>query len=261
MSEPFTFGVADEPVMTTAIHAGHRLRASLLERTALDDAGRLREEDPFTDRLARVGGLSVVVHRSRFEVDLNRPRGSAVYQAADEAWGVDPWRTPLPASEVALSLRTYDSFYAAMRRRLDEMARNGPFVVLDLHSYNHRRGGPDSPPAPSAENPEVNVGTGSLDDARWGHVRDSFMTVLGSYPISDHDLDVRENVRFRGGHFSRWINERYDGAGCALAIEFKKGFMDEWTGEVHLEQLAQLRRALHATVDALVRDLTPTAAR
>ncbi|WP_253272749.1 hypothetical protein [Arsenicicoccus sp. oral taxon 190] len=60
-------------------------------------------------------------------------------------------------------------------------------------------------------------------------------------------LDVRENVRFRGAHLSRWVNTRYRGLGCALALEFRKTFMDEWTGEVDQARLVELRDALAAT--------------
>ena len=84
-----------------------------------------------------------------------------------------------------------------------------------------------------AENPEINVGTGSLDRDRWGTVVDAFLEALPR-------RDARENVRFRGGELSRWVNGRYCDRGCALAIEFKKTFMDEWTGaldEAHLEGL------------------------
>ena len=30
---------------------------------------------------------------------------------------------------------------------------------------------------------------------------------------------------------SRWINDKYLGRGCTLAIEVKKFYMDEWTGQ------------------------------
>ena len=150
-------------MVATAIHAGHELRPSIAALTALDDATRLREEDPFTDRLAEVGGTTVVVHRSRFEVDLNRPREASVYRVPDDAWGLDLWRAPLPEEDVARSRRLYDDFYAELARRLDVLAARGPFLVLDVHSYNHRRDGVDASPAPVGANPEVNVGTGSLD--------------------------------------------------------------------------------------------------
>ena len=66
-------------------------------------------------------------------------------------------------------------------------------------------------------------------------------------------LDVRENVRFRGGYFSRWVHEQYPGRGCALAIEFKKTFMDEWTGVVDDDHVAQLGDALRDTLPTLAR--------
>ena len=48
---------------------------------------------------------------------------------------------------------------------------------------------------------------------------------------------------------SRWVNDPLSAiAACALAVEFKKVFMDEWTGESDLRHLAELRRAIEAVV-------------
>jgi hypothetical protein len=66
---------------------------------------------------------------------------------------------------------------------------------------------------------------------------------------------VAENVRFKGGYFSQWIDERYAGRGCALALEFKKIFMDEWSGEVNLAHIGRLREALRATVPGLLSEI------
>jgi N-formylglutamate deformylase len=58
-------------------------------------------------------------------------------------------------------LEEYDAFYDAMRRLLSEFSeQHGSFVVLDLHTYNHCREGPNGPPADPASKPEVNLGTG-----------------------------------------------------------------------------------------------------
>ena len=43
---------------------------------------------------------------------------------------------------------------------------------------------------------------------------------------------MRENVKFGGGNMSRWVNDRYGSNGCAIAIEMKKIFMDEWTDDL-----------------------------
>src|SRR5687767_4327287 len=88
MREAWSFGESALPLVTTAIHAGHDLRPELAERIALDPLTRRREEDPYTDRIPAAGGRPIVVHRSRFEVDLNRPRHACVYRTPDEAWGL-----------------------------------------------------------------------------------------------------------------------------------------------------------------------------
>ena len=60
-----------------------------------------------------------------------------------------------------------------------------------------------------------------------------------------------ENVRFEGRHLARWVHENYGDVGCALAIELKKVFMDEWTGELDLERMSQLGDALIASGPAV----------
>ena len=102
-----------------------------------------------------------------------------------------------------------------------------------------------------SENPDVNVGTGSLDRDRWGALVERFMTDVADHEVLGSRVDVRENVRFRGGELSRWVNERYRDRGCALAIEFKKTFMDEWTGAVDEGRLEALRDALASAVPGL----------
>jgi N-formylglutamate deformylase len=227
-------------------------------RIAVGPEVRLREEDPHTDRIAAIGTPSVAVRRSRFEVDLNRCRSDAVYRTPDTAWGLAVWDTPLTEDVVERSLALHDRFYAELAAYLDRLVdEQRQFVVLDVHSYNHRRGGPDAPPSLPEENPEVNVGTGSIDRGRWAELVDAFMGVLGGQVVAGHDLDVRENVRFEGGYLSRWVNERYAGHGCALALEFKKCFMDEWSGVVDAGHIEELNRALSAATRAVVPGSVP----
>jgi N-formylglutamate deformylase len=244
------------PLVATAIHAGHAVRAEVAGRLALDPEARQREEDPFTDRWTTVAPARVVGTVSRFEVDLNRPREQAVYRVPGDAWGLEVWTTPLAEDVVARSLARYDAFYETMGALLDEMhERFGAYVVLDLHSYNHRRDGPDAPPASPGENPEVNLGTGSLDVERFAGVVERFACALRSPDGGPPDLDVRADVKFRGGHFSRWINARHPGSACAIAIEFKKTFMDEWTGAPDEQAIARLGRRLASTVQPMLAEL------
>ena len=230
------------PIIATAIHDGHHLREECAAGSGLDDATRLREEDPYTGRIASLVPTRLIATRSRFEVDLNRPRDKAVYTCPADAWGLECWREAPSAAVIARSLAVYDEFYATLERVLRGRDR---FVVLDIHSYNHRR---DQTPAPEAENPEVNLGTESVDRMRWGPLIDRFMRDLAP-------LDVRENVKFKGGAMSRWINARYPTQGCALALELKKTFMDEWTGVPDDARVAALARAVAATLPGLAESL------
>lgn len=223
-------------VITSALHAGHDVRDALAGLFALSDAERLREEDPFTEAIADLGVSWIVVSRSRFEVDLNRPRETSVYLRPDDAWGLGIWSSPLPDTLAEESRRTHDAFYAAVGALLDEaVERHGAFVLLDVHSYNHRRGGADAAPADPLTDPEVNLGTESLDVAVARPYVECFTRVM-----AEEGYDCRENVKFKGGNFVRWVNSTYRDRGFALAIEFKKTFMDEWSG---IADPAALRRA------------------
>jgi len=259
MTEPaWTISRGDGPIIATAIHAGHSLRPDVSALTALTDEQRLREEDPFTGIWTSVVSTQMVGLHSRFEVDLNRPREGAIYRTPEEAWGLQVWHEELPADVIERSLEEYDAFYAEAERICSELERRyGRFVVLDLHTYNHRRGGPDAPPEDPKANPEVNVGTGSLDRERWGGLVDRFMGDLREHEFLGRHLDVRENVRFQGGYLSQWVHERYPESGCCLAIEFKKFFMDEWTGKLSPEDYEAIPQALEATLPGLLESLGP----
>jgi N-formylglutamate amidohydrolase len=252
MDPAYSIVVNGSPLVAVAVHAGHTLRPEVANLIVLDDGTRRREEDPGTDRLTSIVSNRVVVDRSRFEVDLNRPRDSAVYERPEDAWGLRVWRDRLPGDVASRSLAIHDAFYTELGAHLDVLAAAGAFVVLDLHSYNHRRDGIDASPAPVAENPEVNVGTDSIDWSRWAPLVEGFMVDLAQQEVSGHRLDVRENVRFRGGHLARWVNERYAARGCALAIELKKTFMNEWTGDIDDVHLDALRGALAGTTRGLL---------
>ena len=240
----------DGPVVATAIHDGHHLREEVAVLTALSDAARLREEDPYTGQWTTIAPTRLVGTRSRFEVDLNRPRDKAVYAVPADAWGLDLWKEPPPPALLERSLDEYDAFYTELSHVLSGViAGHGKVVVIDLHTYNPRREGPDGPDP--VQNPEVNVGTGTLDRPRWAPVIERCMTDLRAHDFLGRHLDVRENVKFRGGQMSRWINETFPDAVCSIAIEFKKFFMDEWTGEIDRRQGAEVERALRAAVAGL----------
>jgi N-formylglutamate amidohydrolase len=245
------------PIVATAIHDGHEVRDEVARHMVLDDAVRLREEDPFTGGWTSVSPTRVVGTRSRFEVDLNRSRDKAVYRTPDDAWGLEVWNGALPDDVVERSLEGYDSFYAELGHLYRELAdEHGKFLVLDLHSYNYRREGPEGPVADPAANPQVNIGTGTMTDrGRWAPLIDRFIYDLASFDFPGGGLDVRENVRFRGGACAAWAHRAFPGAACVLSIEVKKFFMDEWTGEANEELFDAIRGALSYAIPGALDEL------
>lgn len=245
--------VSESPLVSAAIHNGHALRPGVAELMSITEPERLREEDPYTDVLADVAPTRIVGYRSRFEVDLNRARDESVYLNPEQAWGLNVWREPLAAPLAEESRRLHDLFYGTVSGLLRQLVANhGRVIVLDVHTYNHRRRGAEGPVADAAANPEVNIGTGSMDRDYWGPVVDALIAGLQRCEIDGRPLDVRENVKFRGGHFPQWIHREFPRTVCAPAIEFKKTFMNEWTGDVDHVHLVKLRDALRATTPQLL---------
>ena len=245
----FDIVTGNSPFIAAAIHDGHHIREEVREHLNLQAHERMREEDPYTDYLAEVAVNRVIGRRSRFEVDMNRPRDKAVYRKPSEAWGLRVWKKVLPAAIVERSLAIYDEFYAAVEDvLLTVTTRFGYFVVLDLHSYNHRRESDKN--SCESLNPEINIGTASLA-GRWHRAKDAFMTRMQQIEVKGHNLDVRENINFRGGEFSNWINNNFGNHGFSLAIEFRKSFMDELTGRVDIHHLNSLRSALVKSMSAI----------
>lgn len=250
-----SFGSGESPLVALAVHDGHDLRPDVAEWIQLDDATRRREEDPFTGNWTTLAPNWGIVHRSRFEVDINRPREGAVYRRPADAWGLEVWRHDVPAGVFTRSLEEYDGFYARLRDMLDGLAaRFGRFVVLDLHTYNQFRDG-STGSVDTQANPEVNIGTGTMNRGQWGRLVDRFMGELRSFNFLGRQLDVRENVRFQGGQIPRWIHANYPQQGCAIAVEVRKFFMDEWTGVCDEEQYAAVYEALASTVPGLLEEI------
>ncbi|NTF33606.1 N-formylglutamate amidohydrolase [Rhizobium skierniewicense] len=246
----------DSPIIATAIHDGHATRPEVEELMALSGAQRLREEDPFTADM--IAGLvnRVVVNHSRFEVDLNRAKDEAIYLEPQQAWGLEVWKNRPPEQVILRSLNFHDDYYATLEHLLMQMqARHGAFVLLDVHSYNHRRDGADEKPTAQAKAPDVNIGTISMQRDRWADVIDATIEHFSAAKIGGRRLDVRENVAFQGkGEQTRFVHERFPHHGCAMAIEFKKTFMDEWTGEPDVSMIQEIGKAIKS-LEPILEDL------
>ena len=236
----------DGPVVVTAIHAGHVVRSDLAPYLAIEPNDRRREEDPLTDYFLSLGDNLVRVNRSRFEADMNRPREGCISDDPEDTWGLTIWQDHLPEERMEASRRLHDRFYAAARAFLDRLVeRHGRVLVLDLHSYNHMRDGPEGEPAPAKLNPDIDIGATTLDKHLYGDVLQAIMRRLRETPVNGANPSVEENVRYPdGGNFPEWIYATYGERICTITLEYKKIFMDEWTSTLDIGAAQDLRTGL-----------------
>ena len=252
-SNSYKFYAGEGPVVAVSLHSGHDVRSEIKPLFNLSNSERLREEDPHTDLLTTIVPARIVVRKSRFEVDLNRERSLAVYRTPEDAWGLNVWKEYPDDEMVEKSLAIYDKFYADTKVFLGGIIHKyGYVIVYDIHSYNHMRDGPHSEPADPAANPDVNLGTENLNRHVWGQVVDGLAKDLRTFKYQGGQLTVGENIRFKGGHYSHWMQQEFGDQSCAIAVEFKKIFMNEWTHELDSVKLESLYQALISTLPGLL---------
>lgn len=244
--------VGGGPVTATAIHAGHVMRAELKPHLAIGDEDRRREEDPLTDYFLSLADNLVRVNRSRFECDMNRSREMAISKDPKDTWDLKIWKDDLPEAAQEVSRKLHDRFYGEMRKMFDSLLeKHGRILVLDLHSYNHRRDGADAEPAAVSGNPDIDIGATTLDKRVYGNLLETLSDHLRRTPVNGRTLQVAENVRYPdGGNFPEWLHQIYGERACVITLEYKKIFMDEWTGKVDVGAVQDLRTGLMHSLDA-----------
>lgn len=244
------------PLVAVAVHAGHVVRPEVAEVMAVHPHQRRYEEDPYSDRWAEaMADVAIIMHRSRFEVDVDRPRHRAVSQEPGDAWGLDVWRTRPPDDVMHRTLAIYDAFYVALETVLtDTVVRHGGFVLFDLHAYNYRRGGPHLD-GDTDVLPDVDVATVGVRSP-WVRAAGRFTQALADQEVEGRRLDVRMNVRPMDGRVAEWVNARFGRHGFAVSVGVKKIHVDEHTGELLPEAEAGLEEALANAA----RDVVPLAA-
>lgn len=237
----YHFGSDSGGILACAIHNGHEIRPDLLSITGVSEADRLREEDPFTGSIAELFLNRIVVGSSRFEIDLNRSPEMAIYQKPEDCWGLNARTQDIPAALLTSLQADYSEWYVVLRYQIERLLRyNDHLIVLDLHSYNHRRLGPGQEPDPQALNPDIIIGRNNLSAAVYPRIEELRGMLDGAHVLG-RKLDCRCDVKFSGGYLSRWINHNFPGRVICPAIEFKKIWMDEWSGEVYEPDFTELK--------------------
>ena len=94
------------------------------------------------------------------------------------------------------------------------------------------------------------IGARKIDDGEGDAVNDR-----RTFDFLDRHLDVRENVKLVGRQFAQWTHDNYPQSACLLAIEFKKFYMNEWSGLGDPVQIQAIRQALASTIPGIKKSL------
>lgn len=219
----------DSPFWVFAIHDGHQVSPQVEPYLGIENADRLREEDPYTASMAELPINQYLVSTSRFQLDINRKKEKAVYLTPDLAWGLNVWKEQPSAVLLEQLYKEHTQAYEKIDAYIqDTIDKYGFFILLDIHSYNAKRPVPDAM-VDTDKDPQINLGT-HYNQPAWRFVIDEFMHSVSGQKLLDEPIDIRENVKFKGGHLAQHILDKFGDKGCVLSVEFRKDFMDEWTG-------------------------------
>jgi hypothetical protein len=63
-------------------------------------------------------------------------------------------------------------------------------------------------------------------------------------------IDCRADVKFPGGYLARYLNAHYSDRLLCIAVEFKKLWMDEWTGLLDRKAWDEMKALFSSAVEA-----------
>ncbi len=241
------------PFIAVVLHDGHYISEELKPFLLLSEHERAREEDPYTWHMAEhLPVTKVRVYPSRFQTDLNRHKEKAVYLQPEVAWGLHVWNN-LPEEYISALHNDYDNFYRNIYQLIDDTIRKHGFAfILDIHTYNHRRESPvDS--ASQETHPDINLGTFYNHDT-WKKLFTAYNSFIKDYEIKGKKQDIRENIIFKGGGFAQQVIKKYNDKCGVLSIEFKKTFMDEWTGIADISHVSEIKNFLSVSLEYLQKE-------
>ncbi|MFK7747780.1 MAG: N-formylglutamate amidohydrolase [Kordia sp.] len=227
------------PFACGAVHDGHQFRRELWQNCIHTEYERWFEEDPATKEMVQTHPIVIAGMDSRFEYDLNRAPESAIYE---DAWGKQLWHTPLSDEMKQKSLAKHANFYKVVNALIAKLEEKfGICVVYDMHSYNWKRW--------EREVPTFNLGTGNVDNERFGAIIESWRAMLSKINLPNGIASTSKiNDTFQGnGYFLKFITQHFSNT-LVLATEVKKIYCDEIDQIMFPEVVSAIETALKTLI-------------
>lgn len=241
-----------EPVryLAVVLHSGNRVRPEMIEIMDVTGEDRSREEDLYMDLFVKDFPIHLIARDSRFEYDLNWEIEKAIYPFDGKKWGLRVWKRYLDAIEAEESYKKYREFHALLELVLDHiMAEHRCAILFDIHSFCYQR--ENKVKWWEDSKPEINLGTRYINRDFFSPLIDLFLDGMSGATLDGQTLRIVENDIFPGGYLTRKFARSHNRQVLVLAIEYKKIYMDERTGELFNNKLHTLKENLLLTKDRL----------
>jgi len=130
------------------------------------------------------------------------------------------------------------------------LEQDSPAVLFDIHSFCYQRERKIN--WFDDEMPEINLGIRYINRHFFSPLIDCFLEGVSGTVIDGHPVRVVENELFPGGYLTRKYAQRQNRRVLVLAIEYKKIFMDEWTGDLYNDIFNVLKNDFLHTKEQIV---------
>jgi len=227
------------PVVCTAIHAGHELRAELLNSCQLLDEERRLEESGYTDELISSQPITLVCMDSLLEYDLDRPRAlCTTYRLASKH---KIWDRAHNDKQRSLSHQKFDLFFVVYQTLIAKLeALFGMVIVYDIKAYSGLEHHPEAP--------LFNIDSTQVDMSQWQTVVKKFQKELGLISVPNITTSAELDLIGTGvNYLTTHTNANFDRT-LVLATEIKKVYIDDETGNIYPQVLDALKLGLKQAI-------------
>ncbi|MEN8116647.1 MAG: N-formylglutamate amidohydrolase [Bacteroidota bacterium] len=233
-----------------ALHSRNKIRPEIIKKLAVSKKERFCDEDPYTELFIKKFPIQIIARDSRFEYDLNRDRENCIYKEYKRKWHLQVWDKTLSKKEKEISCLKFDEFFELTDMVCEYLLRQNKFVVLfDMHSFCFQRS--EQTEWFNNPKPEINIGTKASNRTLFLPLIQKFQKSLSKTQIDNKKIRVEENKIFNGGYLSRRIGQKYYNNVLTFALEYKKLFMNEITGQLYPEILELLISDFNSAVNYL----------
>lgn len=229
-------------ILLMTIHSGTWIPEHIEKKISIKKKKRYKEEDIDSNWLynrlvLEKGGIWIDNKQSRFVIDFNRQRESAIYADNSEDWLDVVWMQELTEREKSDIHDSYRAFYFTIARLVESYNFN---IIFDGHSMRHKEG-----------RPSISFGTEYIPAFYMPIVRSMQhkMVSMGYGP-------VKLNAPYSGGYILKWLSQKFPHVFIFSMEVNKKLYMSSDVRKARKRKVNQISKDIVKILDIEIEDET-----